>query len=75
MPLNASKVRETISEILGRVLRAGKLSARLRKSRTEGMVALQVSSKLSRLVRRDYLRCDPESIVHLDWSGVAGGID
>ena len=75
MPLNASKVRETISEILGRVLRAGKLSEVLRTSRVEGIAAVQVSSRLSRLAPRDYLRCDPESIVHLDWSGVAGGID
>jgi hypothetical protein len=75
MQLNASKMRGIVSEILGRVLRAGKVSESPRKSRTEGIVVVQVSSKLSRLVRRDYLRCDPKSIVHLDWLGVAGGID
>lgn len=75
MELNAWKMRETISEILSRVLRAGKVSESLRKSRTEGIVAVQVSPKLSRLVRRDYLRCDPESIVHLDWSSASGGMD
>ncbi|HOC43202.1 MAG TPA: hypothetical protein PKJ99_09330 [Thermoanaerobaculales bacterium] len=71
MELNASKVRETISKVLSRFLKAGKVPESLRKTRTEGVVALQVSSKLSRLVPRDYLRCDPESIVHLDWSGEA----
>jgi hypothetical protein len=75
MQLSASKMREIVSEILGRVLRAGKVSESLRKSRTEGIVVVQVSSKLSRLVRRDYLRCDPESIIHLDWSSAAGGIE
>jgi len=75
MQLNAWKMSKTISEILSRVMRAGKVSESLRKSRTEGIVAVQVSPKLSRLVRRDYLRCDPESIIHLDWSSAAGGID
>ena len=75
MELNASKVRETISKVLSRFLKVGKVSESLRKSRTEGIVAVQVSPKLSRLVRRDYLRCDPESIIHLDWSSAAGGID
>ena len=75
MQLNAWKMSKTISEILSRVMRAGKVSESLRKSRTEGIVAVQVSPKLSRLVRRDYLRCDPESIVHLDWSGEAIWID
>ena len=75
MQLSASKMREIVSEILGRVLRAGKVSESLRRSRTEGIVVVRVSPKLSRLVRRDYLRCDPESIIHLDWSSAAGGIE
>lgn len=75
MQLTALKMREIISEIVGRVLRVGKVSESPRRSRTEGIVAVQVSSKLSRLVRRDYLRCDPESIIHLDWSSAADWVE
>jgi hypothetical protein len=75
MQLNASKMREIVSGILGRVLKAGTASVSLRTSREEGNVPVHAASKLSRLVRRDYLRCDPESIIHLDWSDDAVGTE
>jgi len=75
MQWNASSVREILSEILGRVLKTGGVSEVRHKGTSGGIVPVQISSKLARLVPRDYLRCDPESIIHLDWLGEAGGID
>jgi antitoxin (DNA-binding transcriptional repressor) of toxin-antitoxin stability system len=69
MVLTASKLRENIYQILDEVLETGVPVEIRRKGRTLRIVPTEAVPKLSRLARRDYLRVDPESIVHLDWSG------
>ena len=75
MQLVASKVWKTITRVLDQILRVEKLIAIRHKDERARPVHAGPPSKLSQLVPRDYLRCDPESIVHLDWSGEAVGIE
>jgi antitoxin (DNA-binding transcriptional repressor) of toxin-antitoxin stability system len=69
MRLTASKLRENIYRILDQVIETGVPVEIQRKGRTVRIVATLPPSKLARLTQRDYLCCDPEAIVHLDWSG------
>jgi len=68
MVLTASKLRENIYRVLDQVLETGVSVEVRRKGRTVRIVPAEAVPKLSRLPRRDYLRGDPETIVHLDWS-------
>ncbi len=69
MVLTASKLRENIYRVLDQVLETGVPVEVRRKGRTVRIVPAEAVPKLSRLARRDFLRVDPEAIVHLDWSG------
>lgn len=69
MRLTASKLRENIYRILDQVLETGVPVEIQRKGRTVRIVPAVPPSKMARLPRRDYLCCDPDAIVHLDWSG------
>jgi hypothetical protein len=75
MQLVPSKVWKTITRVLDQILRVEKLVAVRHKDERARPVDVGPPSKLSRLVPRDYLRCDPESTVHLDWSGDVVGIE
>ena len=69
MGLSASKLRENIYRILDQVLETGVPVEISRKGRTLRIVADEPPSKLSRLKKRPLMLDDPESYVHLDWSG------
>jgi hypothetical protein len=75
MQLDASKMWKTMTRVLDQILKVEKLIAIRHKVERARTVHAGPSSKLSRLAPRNYLRCDPEAIVHIDWSGEAGGID
>lgn len=69
--LTASKLRENIYNVLDQVLKTGVPVEIDRGGRRLRIVPVQDSrrSKLSNLEPRpDFLRVDPEEIVHLDWS-------
>lgn len=69
MPLTASKLRENIYRILDQVLETGVPVEIERRGKKLKIVAVETPSKLDNLVARpDFLKCDPEDIVHLDWS-------
>jgi prevent-host-death family protein len=68
MVLTASKLRENIYRILDQVLETGVPVEIRRRGKTVKIVPAEAVPKLSRLAPRDYLRGDPEAIVHLDWS-------
>lgn len=69
MSLTASKLRQDIYRILDRVLETGVPVEIERRGRILRIVPERSVDKLSALPRRDdYLRCDPEELVHLDWS-------
>ena len=70
MSLSASKLRENIYRILDQVLETGIPVEIERRGKRLKIVPAQPPDKLANLPRReDALRCDPDDIVSLDWSG------
>jgi prevent-host-death family protein len=71
--LTASKLRENVYQILDKVLDTGtpveieRRGKRLRIIPAEDTVT-RTQSRLARLKARRYLRCDPDALVHIDWS-------
>lgn len=71
--LTASKLRADVYHILDQVLDTGipveieRRGRQLRIVPTEGAIT-RTSGRLVRLKTRRYLRCDPEVLVHIDWS-------
>jgi len=69
MRVTASQLRANVYRLLDEVLETGTPIEVERKGRTLRIVAEQPRGKLDRLVsRRDYIKGDPTSLVHLDWS-------
>ena len=69
-PLTASKLRENVYRILDEVLETGRPVEIERRGKILKIIAARPRSKLDNLKPNPgYLRCDPEDVVHLDWSG------
>jgi antitoxin (DNA-binding transcriptional repressor) of toxin-antitoxin stability system len=69
MPLTVSKFRENIYRILDQVLETGVPVEIERHGKLLKIVPTDMPKKLDNLIdRKDFLRGDPEDIVHLDWS-------
>ncbi len=64
----ASELRADVYRVLDSVLESGLPVEIERKGRVLKIVEDKAASKLSRLVKRPYLRGQPEDIVHMDWS-------
>ncbi len=70
MRITAAKLRENLYRILDRVAETGESVEILRGGRIFKIAVASPQGKMKRLVRRkEYLRVDPDQIVHLDWSG------
>ena len=70
MVLTASKLRENIYKILDQVLKTGVPVEIERRGKKLKIVPVHMPEKLDNLRKRsDFLKCDPEELVHLDWSG------
>lgn len=69
MAISASALRANIYKLLDQVLKSGKPLEIERKGKRLRIVPEQPAGKMSKLVRHDCLTGDPESIVHMDWSG------
>lgn len=70
MSLSASKLRENIYRILDQVLETGVPVEIERRGKLLKIVPAETADKLENLPKRpDFLRCDPEEIVSIDWSG------
>lgn len=70
MSLTASKLRENIYRILDQVLETGVPVEIQRRGKRLRIVPVSMPEKLDNLKKRPgFLKCDPEDIVHLDWSG------
>lgn len=71
--LTASNLRENVYCILDQVLDTGtpveieRRGQRLRITPAECAV-IRPQSRLARLKARRYLRCEPDALVHIDWS-------
>jgi antitoxin (DNA-binding transcriptional repressor) of toxin-antitoxin stability system len=69
MTVSATKLRENIYQILDEVLETGVPVEVERKGKILRIVPPEPKRKLLNLERRpDFLKCDPDEIVHLDWS-------
>jgi antitoxin (DNA-binding transcriptional repressor) of toxin-antitoxin stability system len=69
-PLTASRLRENVYRILDEVLETGVPVEIERRGKILRIVPGEPRDKLDNLTPRpDFLRCDPEDLVHLDWSG------
>ncbi len=69
MKITASKLRQDLFRILDQVLETGVPVEIERNGETLQIVRVASRSKLSNLVERpSVLGCNPEDIVHLDWS-------
>lgn len=72
MALTASKLRANIYRILDQILETGVPVEIERNGRRLRIVPVEPTggSKLGNLrAHPGFLRCDPEEIVHVDWSG------
>jgi hypothetical protein len=68
MAISASALRQDLYKKLDNVLATGiPLEIKRRKGRL-CIVPVQKKSKLSNLKKRNVIQCDPEELVHIDWS-------
>ncbi len=67
MRVTASKLRENIYGILDQALETGVPVEVIRKGKVLRIVPETKPDKLARLKKRNYLKGDPEDIVHMDW--------
>ncbi len=66
--ITASKLRENIYRILDDILKTGIPIEIERRGQKLKIVPEGPVSKLDNLIKRPYLKVDPEEIVHMDWS-------
>jgi len=69
MPISASALRGNIYKLLDQVLASGQPLEIERKGRLLKIIPEKQSTKFEKLVHHTCLKGEPESIVHLDWSG------
>jgi hypothetical protein len=68
MALSASALRQDLYKKLDAILATGiPLEIKRRKGRLR-IIPVQKKSKLSNLKKRDVVKCNPEELVHIDWS-------
>lgn len=69
-PYSVSRLRANLYKLLDRVLETGVPVEVERRGRRLRIVPGEPEGRLVNLSPHpDYLRCDPEDLVHLDWSG------
>ena len=68
MRLSASRLRQDIYRILDEVLESGVPVEIERHGKVLKIVPPPECSKLGSLRPRDYMKVDPEELVHMDWS-------
>jgi len=69
MAITATRLRANVYKVLDEVLATGTPIEVQRKGQRLRIVPVEPRSRLDRLVRRPgYLKGDPESIVHMNWS-------
>jgi hypothetical protein len=68
MALSASALRQDLYKKLDNVLKTGiPLEIKRRNGRLR-IIPVQKKSKISNLKRRNIMKCDPDELVHIDWS-------
>ncbi len=70
MTITASKLRENIYRLLDQVLNTGVPLEVKRRGKILKIIPVDAPNKLDNLVpHKDFLKCGPDDIVDLDWSG------
>lgn len=68
MILSPSTLRQNLYKLLDRVIETGIPLEIKRKGKIIRIIAPEGSDKLKNLKKRDILNCDPQDLVHIDWS-------
>ena len=68
MQITASGLRQNIYKLLDQVIKTGRPIEIIRKGKKFKIVPAEPKPKLENLKKRDILKCDPEELVHIDWS-------
>ena len=68
MKVTASTLRQNIYKLLDQVLETGSPIEIERKGKKLKIVPVKPKSKLANLDGPDIMKCDPEELVHIDWS-------
>ena len=69
MTMTATELRAKLYRVLDQVLQTGEPVEIVRNGQRLKIVPAGSAEPAKRLIQRlDYLRCDPDEIVHLDWS-------
>lgn len=68
MVVTPSQLRQNIYKLLDQVLETGIPIEINRKGRKLRIVPEKRKSKLDNLKKRPGLNCDPEELIHMDWS-------
>ena len=69
MLITPSMLRQNIYKLLDKVAHTGVPIEINRKGIRLKIVTAEKQSKLKNLKKRPGLNCDPEEVVHIDWSG------
>lgn len=69
MKVTATKLRQNLYRILDRVAETGETVEIVRGDKVLRIAVAPPRKKMKRLIsRKDYLRGDPDEIVHMDWA-------
>lgn len=68
MQVTASGLRQNVYKILDQSMKTGKEIEIIRKGMIFRIVPPQKKDKLQNLPKRKIMQCDPQELVHLDWS-------
>ena len=69
MTVTASDLRQNIYKLLDKVAETGESIEIKRKGKIIKIVAEQKQEKLKRLKKRKVFSCEPDELIHMDWSG------
>lgn len=69
MEITASELRKNIYNLLDQVIDTGVPLEIIRKGKKLKIVSENPKSKVENLKKRETFKGDPESFVHIDWSG------
>jgi prevent-host-death family protein len=68
MTITATQFRKDIYRIIDRVAKTGSPVTVTRKGQSIVLFPAKPVSRMSRLKKRQIFNCDPEEIIHSDWS-------
>ncbi|MFH1434338.1 MAG: type II toxin-antitoxin system Phd/YefM family antitoxin [Pseudomonadota bacterium] len=70
MRFTATRLRVELFKVLDKILKTGVPVEIERKGKILKIVPVEPEDKLKNLSPHpDFLKCDPEDIIHMDWSG------